>query len=85
MRGLGCRPPCSQKSAYNFSQLSTQAILHLQMQNQPQSIQYCSKYLLEKNPCISGLHAVQTGVAQGSVVYLNEVERKKKEKKNYQC
>ena len=36
------KPSCS------FSQLSTQVTLHPQIQNQSQTIQYCSKYLLEK-------------------------------------
>lgn len=41
---FGMPTPMQVKPSCDFSQLSTQVTLHPQIQNQSQTIQYCSKY-----------------------------------------
>lgn len=52
MQGLGCQPPCTQRSMYKFTFHSLKVQFFIHRFNQPGLMQYWSIYLLKK-PCIS--------------------------------
>lgn len=52
MQGLGCQPPCTQRSMYKFTFQSLQVHFFTHRFNQPGLMQYWCIYLLKK-PCIS--------------------------------